>query len=282
MRDTSLKLGRSIGDLLEENKQEWNDNEEVIEILFERIKPNPEQPRTIFKEDALLELSDSIKEHGVFQPIIVKPHGDNYILVAGERRVKAAKMAGLFSIPAIVRDYNSIYLSELAILENLQREDLTPIEEAIAFQKAVVNLKLTHEDLGKKIGKSRAYVTNIIGLLNLPPEVTDDVNSGKLSMGHARALSKLKNQELCLMLHKRIIEENLTVRDIEGLIRNLHNNSKEYLISSDILHKANVKLASGFDEKYNYSLKKNKLIFSFENEEELEELIRRLLGGNNE
>ena len=166
MSDT--KLGRKFSDLMAENKIDYNENEEILEIEISRIKPNPNQPRTIFDEKKLIELANSIKEHGIFQPIILKPSGNGYTLVAGERRVKAAKMAGLYKIPSIIRDYNSIYLSELAILENLQREDLTPMEEAIAFQKAIFNLKYTHEELGRKIGKSRVYVTNIVGLLNLP------------------------------------------------------------------------------------------------------------------
>lgn len=282
MRDSELKLGRSIGDLIEENSMEWNENEEVLEIPLGQIHPNPDQPRTIFKEDSLNELAESIKEHGVFQPIIVKPRGNEYTLVAGERRVKAAKLAGLNTISAIVRDYNSIYLSELAILENLQREDLTPIEEAIAFQKAIQNLKLTHEELGKKIGKSRAYVTNIIGLLNLPKIVLDDVNLGKISMGHARALSKLKDERTCLSLHKRILLENLTVRDIEGIIRNLSKVDLKYIIPKDILKNNEIRLKNSFESSYKFKLKKNQLVFNFENEVELENLINKILGGANE
>ena len=282
MKDNSLKLGRSIGDLIEENKTYFKDNEEVLEIELSMIRPNPEQPRTIFKEKGLRELAESIKEHGVFQPVILKPAGNHYILVAGERRVKASKMAGLNKIPAIIRDYNSIYLSELAILENLQREDLTPIEEAIAFQKAIFNLKLTHEELGKKIGKSRTYVTNIIGLLNLPAIVIQDVNLDNISMGHARSLSKLKDQVLCLKLHKRIIDEGLTVRDIEGIIRNLHKTDKKYIIPNEVLVKTEKLLSSGLDSRYNFRLKKNQLVFTFEDEDELKVLIERLLGGNNE
>ena len=282
MKDTELKLGRTIGDLIEENKRDWNENEEVLEIELGRIRPNPDQPRTIFKEESLRELAESIQQHGVFQPIIVKPAGNDYILVAGERRVKASKMTGLTTIPAIVRDYNSIYLSELAILENLQREDLTAIEEAIAFQKAIYNLKLTHEELGKKIGKSRVYVTNIIGLLTLPTLIIQDVNLGNITMGHARALSKLKDQKLCLELHRRIMNENLTVRDIEGIIRNLHKNNSKFLISNEILVESKKRLNSGLDNRYKFRLKKNQLVFTFENEEELEILISKIIGGHDE
>ncbi len=279
MKDTNQKLGRSFNDLIEENEMNFSDIEEVIDVELVIIRPNPDQPRTIFDEKSLLELAESIKEHGVFQPVILKPAGQGYILVAGERRVRAAKMAGLRTIPSIVRDYNSIYLSELAILENLQREDLTPIEEAIAFQKAVFNLNLTHGELGKKIGKSRAYITNIIGLLNLPTIVINDVNLGKLSMGHARALSKLKDKNLCLSLHERVLEENLTVRDIEGIIRNLYKENDQYIIPNEILDKIQNRLSQGLDDDIKFRLKKNQLVFSFDSEDELEIIVKKILGG---
>lgn len=282
MSESNIRLGRHISDLIEENKTQLNENEEVLELDISLIRPNPDQPRTVFSEKALRELADSIKEHGVFQPVIVKPAGSSYVLVAGERRVKAAKMVGLRTIPAIVRDYNSIYLSELAILENLQREDLTAIEEAIAYQKAIVNMSLTHEELGKKIGKSRAYVTNIIGLLNLPTLVIQDVNKGIISMGHARALSKLKDVDLCLKLHQRILTENLTVREIEGIIRNLKKDNNNYIIPNDVLDNMNKQLNNSFDTKFRFRLKKNQLVFSFEDEEELKSLIERLTGGKDE
>jgi ParB family chromosome partitioning protein len=271
---TNDKLGRSINDLIDENKTDFNDNEEVIEIDLSVIRPNPDQPRTIFDEKSLIELSQSIKEHGVFQPVILKPANDGYILVAGERRVKAARIAGLHTIPAIIRDYNSIYLSELAILENLQREDLTPIEEAIAFQKAIVNLSLTHEELGKKIGKSRVYVTNIIGLLNLPATVIESVNRGLISMGHARALSKLKDHVLCVKLHDRIIDESLTVRDIEEIIRNIHKPKSNIGVSNEYLDKSAEKLNNYIGKNIKFRLKKNQLLFSFEDKSELDKIIK--------
>lgn len=274
----SDKLGRSFGDLIAENQIEFNENEEIVELDLTLIHPNPDQPRTIFDEKSLQELADSIREHGVIQPIIVKPAGNHYVLVAGERRVKATKMAGLNTIPTIVRDYNSIYLAELAILENLQREDLTPIEEAIAFQKAILNLNLTHEELGKKIGKSRVYVTNIIGLLNLPASVISDINTGALTMGHARALSKLKDHDLVLSLRDRIIQENLTVREIEGIIRNLSKSKEKYVIAADILAKAERELNQNIDSSIRFRVKKNHVTFTFENKKELDELVKFLTG----
>lgn len=277
MKDSDLKLGRTFNDLIEENKTVYNDVEEVLEVDINLIKPNPNQPRTKFDEKSLRELASSIQEHGVFQPIILKPVGNGYMLVAGERRVKAAQMAGLSTIPAIIRDYNSIYLSELAILENLQREDLTPIEEAIAFQKALFNLGITHEELGKKIGKSRVYVTNIIGLLNLPTTVIQSVNQGSITMGHARALSKIKDHSLCLQLHDRIITEKLTVRDIERIIRNI-NNKKNALLSAELLRTKREYLTKVIKTDIKYKLSKSQLIFQFDNEEELERLIKFIEG----
>lgn len=273
---SETRLGRKFSDLMAENKIEFKENEEVMEIEIHLIKPNPDQPRTYFDEKKLIELANSIKEHGIFQPVILKPSGHGYTLVAGERRVKAAKMAGLYKIPSIIRDYNSIYLSELAILENLQREDLTPMEEAIAFQKAIFNLKYTHEELGRKIGKSRVYVTNIIGLLNLPASVINDVNLGTVSMGHARALSKLKDQNLVIMLRDRIIKESLTVRDIEGIIRGMAKQKEHPIVSNEDLQKAEKRLFNIINPGINYRFRKNNITFTFSSPEELERLIEFL------
>ena len=273
---SELKLGRGISDLIEENKIDLNLSEEVMDIEISLIKPNPEQPRTVFNQKKLKELSESIKEHGVIQPVILKPAAIGYILVAGERRVKACKLAGMTTVPSIIREYNAIYLSELSILENLQREDLTSIEEAIAFERAIYNLKLTHEELGKKIGKSRVYITNILGLLNLPETVIDDVNLGKISMGHARALSKLKDNELCIRLRNKIIKEKLTVRDIESVIRNLNNKENDNLISKVVLEKSQRILDELVGSDIKFKIKKNSILFSFSNDNELEKLIQFL------
>ncbi|MBN2605308.1 MAG: ParB/RepB/Spo0J family partition protein [Bacilli bacterium] len=269
----SDKLGRNFNDLVEENNVDIEDYEKIIDVNIKQIKPNPEQPRSVFDEASLNELAESIKEHGVIQPVILKPTTNGYILVAGERRVKACKIAGLKTVPAIVREYNSIFLSEIAILENLQREDLTPIEEALAFQKALFNLKITHEELGKKIGKSRVYVTNMVGLLNLPASIIDDVNFGKISMGHARALSKLKDSKLSIKLRNRIVNENLNVRDIEKIIRDLSQNKNLSMISKDVLKIAEEKMKSSFTLNTNFKLKKNSLTIHFDTQEQLEKII---------
>ena len=273
---SELKLGRGISDLIEENEIDVNLSEEVLDVEISLIKPNPEQPRTVFNPEKLKELCESIKEHGVIQPVILKPAANGYILVAGERRVKACELAGMTTVPSIIREYNAIYLSELAILENLQREDLTSIEEAIAFERAIYNLKLTHEELGKKIGKSRVYVTNILGLLNLPKTVIEDVNLGKISMGHARALSKLKDNELCIRLRDKIINDNLTVRDIENLIRNINNKDSEKVISQSVMDKTEKKLRKLISSDIKYKFNKNSISFTFADEKELEDIIEFL------
>ncbi len=273
---SEVKLGRGISDLIEENKIEVNLNEEVLDIEISLIKPNPEQPRTVFNQKKLIELCESIKEHGVIQPVILKPAANGYMLVAGERRVKACKLAGMTTVPSIIREYNAIYLSELAILENLQREVLTSIEEGIAFESSIYNLKLTHEELGRKIGKSRVYVTNILGLLNLPKTVIDDINLGKISMGHARALSKLKDTELCIRLRNQIVKEKLTVRDIESIIRNINNKENEILISKSILEKTQNTLNNLISSDIKFKINKNSISFSFSDEKELKKLIQFL------
>ena len=170
-------------------------NEEIIEIKLDELRANPYQPRKVFKDEALNDLSESIKEHGVFQPIIVKKSIKGYEIIAGERRVRASRMAGLEKIPAIIRNLNDEQMMEIALLENLQRENLSAIEEAVAYKSMVEKLNLTQEELSKKVGKSRSHITNILGLLRLPREVQEMVANSQISMGHARVLSKLEDNE---------------------------------------------------------------------------------------
>ena len=169
--------------------------DEITMVDLSELRSNPYQPRKIFDEQALEELANSIKEHGVFQPIIVKKSIKGYEIIAGERRVKASLMAGLTQIPAIVRDFNDTQMMEIALLENLQRENLTAIEEATAYKKLQETLGLTQEELAKRLGKSRSHITNMLGLLNLPDEVQKSLGNKEISMGHARIISKLENKE---------------------------------------------------------------------------------------
>ena len=205
-------------DNLEEKIIDSTPKDEIIEINLDELRPNPYQPRKVFDEEKMQELADSIREHGVFQPIIVKKSSiKGYEIIAGERRVKASKMVGLETIPAIVRDFSDEEMMEIALLENLQRENLNAIEEALAYKKLLDSLSLTQEELGVKLGKSRTYVTNMLGLINLPEEVKDMIIDNKISASHARILSKISDKDKVISLANRIVDENMNVRDLEEL-----------------------------------------------------------------
>lgn len=206
-------------DSFESNILESASSNDIKEIKVSEIRTNPYQPRKNFNQEALQELAESIKNYGVFQPIIVKKSIKGYDLVAGERRLRASKMAGLETIPAIVKEFSDEMMREIALLENLQREDLTAIELAWAYKGIIDSLHITQEELAKKLGKSRSSITNMLGLLTLPTNVQNMVLDGKLSMGHARELSKLEDKEKIAEYAKRIVDENLSVREIENLAK---------------------------------------------------------------
>lgn len=191
--------------------------EEIKLVKISELRSNPYQPRKVFNETALNELAASIKEHGVFQPIIIKKSIKGYEIIAGERRVKASKIAGLDEIPAIIRDFSDDEMMEIALLENLQREDLNAIEEATAYKKLLESLSLTQEELANRLGKSRSHITNMLGLLTLPEEVQNSLSNKSLSMGHARIISKLENTEQQIDLAKKVVEEGLSVRELENM-----------------------------------------------------------------
>ncbi|MCI8545356.1 MAG: ParB/RepB/Spo0J family partition protein [Bacilli bacterium] len=202
---------------MERQIYETTSKEEIMELDISELRPNPYQPRKVFKDESLAELANSIKEHGVFQPIIVKKSIKGYEIVAGERRYRASKMAGLDKIPAIIRQFTDEQMMEIALLENLQRENLSAIEEAEAYRRMIESLDITQEELSRRIGKSRSHITNILGLLRLPKEVQTEVANGTISMGHARVLSKLESEERIIELAHQIIEEKLPVREIESI-----------------------------------------------------------------
>lgn len=213
-------LGKGIDALFREEAVHKED--QVQQIAVARMITNPFQPRKIFDEAAIEELAQSIHEHGVIQPIVVRKNGKKYEIVAGERRYRAAKLAGLTEVPVIVRDFNEQQMMEVAILENLQREDLTPIEEAEAYNSLIVKLKFTQDDLAKRLGKSRPHIANLIRLLQLPEDVRELVNEGKLSMGHGRALLGLKNKRRIPEVAHKVIKDHLNVRQLEKYIQDVN------------------------------------------------------------
>ena len=204
-------------DKMEEKILTETPKEEIIKVKLDELRSNPYQPRQVFNEEALQELADSIKEHGVFQPIIIKKSIKGYEIIAGERRVKASKLAGLDEIPAIVRDFSDEEMMEIALLENLQRENLNPMEESRAYRKLIETLNITQEELAKKLGKSRSYITNMIGLQNLPSSIQTMISDNKMSMGHARVLSKLENEDQQKELADKITTEGISVRELENI-----------------------------------------------------------------
>lgn len=207
-------------DTFESNIMETATESDIHEIPVNEIRPNPYQPRKTFNEEALNELAESIKNYGVFQPIIVKKGLRGYDLIAGERRLRASRLAGLEKIPAIVKEFTDDEMREISLLENLQRENLTAIELAWAYKGIIDNLDIRQEDLAKKIGKSRSHVTNTLGLLNLPEDVQKQILNGEISMGHARVLSKMEDDEEAIELAKKVINENISVHSLEELSKN--------------------------------------------------------------
>jgi len=225
METKKRALGRGLEQLFNNENLDLNSfeqtvyetatKEEIIDINLSDLRANPYQPRKVFNDEALNDLAESIKEHGVFQPIIVKKSIKGYEIIAGERRVRASKLAGLEKIPAIIRNLNDEQMMEIALLENLQRENLSSIEEAVAYKSMIEKLNLTQEELSKKVGKSRSHITNILGLLRLPKEVQEMVAHNKLSMGHARVLSKLEDNDKILEMARQIVERKIPVRELE-------------------------------------------------------------------
>ena len=193
------------------------ESQQQSKIPVNEIRPNPYQPRKVFNDEALKELSSSIKQHGVFTPILVKKSIQGYDLIAGERRLRASKLAGMETIPAIVKEFSDEEMREISLLENIQRENLTAIELAWAYKGIIDNLDIRQEDLAKKIGKSRSHITNTLGLLNLPEDVQKKILDGEISMGHARVLSKMNDEDEVTDLANKVIEDNISVHELEEI-----------------------------------------------------------------
>ena len=227
MENKKKALGRGLEQLFdsevldfssfESNVLEEVKDKDIVDLPIDEIRPNPYQQRKSFDETALEELAESIKNYGVFTPIIVKKSIKGYDLIAGERRLRASKLAGLTTIPAIIKDFSDQMMREVALLENLQRENLTSIELAWAYQGIIDSLGITQEELAFKIGKSRSSVTNTLGLLRLPDNVQDMVMKNDLSMGHARVLSKIDKENEIEELASKVVEDKMSVRDLEKL-----------------------------------------------------------------
>jgi ParB family chromosome partitioning protein len=221
-------LGRGLSALLGTPDLETTDHDQLREIDIERILPNAHQPRKHFEESALNELADSIREHGVVQPIVVRPLEDGFFqLIAGERRWRASQRAGLTRVPAVVREAGEHDALELALIENLQREDLNPIEEAQAYERLISDFGLTQEEVARRVGKNRTTIANMLRLLRLPPEVQEWLRENQLTTGHAKALLSLNDLNAILDSARKIIQGNYSVRQAEMLVSRYANNATE-------------------------------------------------------
>ena len=227
MKNKGKGLGRGIDALFQDIEEVDVKKEEVLDLPLNELRPNPYQPRKTFDEQSLKELANSIERSGVFQPIIVRRSQiKGYEIIAGERRFRASKLAGKTDIPAIIRDFDEEMMMQIAVLENLQREDLNPLEEAEAYDMLMKNLKLTQAQVAERLGKSRPYIAKYLRLLSLPKLVKEMVQEERLSMGQARTLLGLKDKSNLLKLANRCVKENLTVRQLEKLVSEM-NEAKE-------------------------------------------------------
>ncbi len=209
-------LGKGLGALIADDSPE---NTGVKELKINEIEPNVNQPRKTFNDDKLLQLSESIKEHGIVQPIIVKKEDNTYRIVAGERRWRAARLAGLSTVPVLVKDISNKQVMEIALIENLQREDLNPIEEAEAYERLMKEYDLTQEEISKTVGKSRSAIANSLRLLFLAESLKNNLISGEITSGHARALLSIEDKELQKKAAEEIIQKDLNVRETEKLVK---------------------------------------------------------------
>lgn len=251
------------------------ERQEQSKIPVDEIRPNPYQPRKVFNDEALKELSSSIKQHGVFTPILVKKSIQGYDLIAGERRLRASKLAGLKDIPAIIVDFDDQEMMEIALLENIQREDLNVIEEAKAYEKLIQRLGYTQEQLAHRVGKSREHITNLLRLLKLPEDVQEYVVSKQLSMGHVRALLGLKTEANMRKVAKQAIDQGLSVRKVEQIVKDTNNKKTIEKPKEDIYVKAAKEKLQEFFQT-SVSISKNAISIHYENKEDLNRVLELL------
>lgn len=258
-------LGKGLGALINQNLvQEDSNDKNTNMISINLIKPNENQPRKNFDDEKILMLAQSIKEHGIIQPLILKKIDDFYIIVAGERRWRAAKSIGLKELPAVIMELSNKDLLEISLIENIQREDLDPIEEGLAYKKLLDDFNITQEQLGKRIGKSRTVITNSIRLLNLDTRVQEYLIDGVISESHARLILSVDNNDLQYEIAQKIIDEGLSVREIERIIKNLKSNKEKTKVinnnkySSIYIDEIRNKLEGMFGTKVNLKNKNDK------------------------
>ncbi|MED1726181.1 ParB/RepB/Spo0J family partition protein [Brevibacillus parabrevis] len=276
----SRGLGKGLNALITSNLIE--EGEQVKEVSVSEIRPNPYQPRKEFEQSAIDELAHSIREHGIIQPLIVRKSIKGFELVAGERRLRAAKLAGLKQVPVVVKAYTDQQLMEIALIENLQRENLNPLEEAEAYEKLIAHHEYTQEQLAQRIGKSRPHVANMLRLLQLPESIRKLVAATELTMGHARALLSVADENMQMQLAKDVVEKGLNVRQLEELVKQLNvsreTKKKKPAKNEPILIEMEERLRSRFGTavKIKKGAKRGKIEIDFYSQEDLQRIIEIL------
>ena len=288
-------LGRGIGNLIPEETKDEKDvvvKEVVKEVVVKepaevkvsisQVEPNKEQPRKYFDEDALIELSESIKQYGVLQPLLVQKKDNYYEIIAGERRWRAAKLAGVKEIPVVIKDYSDQEVMEIALIENIQREDLNPIEEAQAYQRLIKDYRLKQDEVAEKVSKSRAAITNSLRLLKLDKRVQEMVMEGKLSNGHARTIISIEDGDKQYAIAQKIFDEKLSVREVEKLMREQDKKGKQPkelpendFVYRDLEEKLSKSLGTQVTIK-NKSNNKGKIEIQYYSQSELERILEFL------
>ncbi len=279
-------LGRGLDAIFKDNFTENDEN--VSSLRIAEIEPRADQPRKTFDDDTLAELAASISEHGVLQPLLVnKTNYGSYRIIAGERRWRAARMAGLTEVPVIIMDLDEKAAAEVSIIENIQREDLNPLEEADAYRSLIDEYGLTQEELAKRLGKSRSAVANSLRLCDLPKEAKDLLGSGKLSAGHARALLGLRDRDCIGAAARRVVLKNLSVRQTEALVKRLNAQKpspekKEDLPEIDYSEELSRFLTKKFGRKINIVNRNRakKIEIEFTNDKDLNETLEKLFGND--
>lgn len=277
-------LGKGLGALIPEEPEDFREENNNILISINKIKSDDEQPRKLFDSEKIAELAESIKAHGIIQPLILRKHmEDQYIIVAGERRWRAAKMAGLKDVPAIIMELTDRDILEVSLIENIQRQDLNPIEEALAYRKLLNDFKITQEELSKRIGKSRVAIANTMRLTNLDERVQQYIIESILSEGHGRVLLTISDKQKQYELSQQVIDEKLSVRELERLIKRFNEDEeKEKVIWSMGMDDLNPyykeiknQLQNYFGTKVNVSNKKNKgkIEIEYYSEEDLQRIL---------
>ncbi|WP_419725983.1 ParB/RepB/Spo0J family partition protein [Terrisporobacter petrolearius] len=279
----SKRLGKGLSALIPEINDEV-DKKEIVQIKLSNIRPNKNQPRKEFDEDKIKALSDSIKNVGVLQPIVLKPAEEaNYMIIAGERRYRASIMAGKEEIPAVIKDIPVKDIMEIALIENLQREDLNAIEEALAYKSLIDNYKVTQEELSEAVGKSRPHITNTLRLLNLQKKVIDMIENGEITPGHGKALLRIENHDQQLEIANKIVKDDLSVRVVEEMAKKIicnkqvkkpENKQKDiYIIDAE------EKLSNIFGTQVNISKgkKKGKIEIVYNNQDELNDILSMMM-----